>query len=548
MEVAAIRNLALAFLLISAASVQAVTSKPKPLGLPGAPKGGDFVYHRPTEPYSLNPIITDGHDSVDIQFHIIEPLLLSDSDTYDWIPVLAHKWRILPDGKTYEFEIRPNAMWSDGRPVTAEDVKFSFDVLFNDAFPTAHMRPYYEGIERVEVVSKRVVRFHAKNTYFGNFISSAGIPVVPKHIYNDSVKGPQIHHDLIGSGPYMIERWQKGIRLVLKRNPKWWGLKDPLYKNAYNPDRVIFRFLANEQMAMEMLKRGEIDFMGLSADAYMKRTNSASWGTRAFKVKIANEYPKGSQYIAWNLERAIFQDRDVRLALALLMDREMMVKKFDFGLTIPASGPWYQQSIFADPEVKPLPFDPVKALAMLNEAGWSDTDGDGVLDKMINGMRTPLAFTILLPNKGAERFLTVYQQDAKRAGVDVKLKFVDWSVLGSILDRRDYDAVQMDGGGGLVDFDPKPMWHSESIKPGGNNFSGYRNPEVDALIDQARNTPERAKRIPLMRRIYRILAEDAPALFLFNSKYDFYAHSARVGKPVDTYRYDVGTKYWWVKR
>lgn len=523
--------------------VLAIATMLQPLGRPNAPKGGDFVYQRGAEPASLNPIVADGHSSVDVQFHIIEPLLIADAETYEWMPALADRWRILKNKKVYEFHIRETARWSDGRSVTAEDVKFSYDVLFDAAFPTAHMRPYYEGIARVEIVNTRTVRFHARNSYFGNFISSAGLPIVPKHIYANRKKGPQLHKNIVGSGPYMLSDWEPGVRIVLTRNPHWWGRSDRFYQNAYNPGRVIFRFVGNENLALEMLKRGEIDFMPLSADAYTKLTSSSAWGVTAFKAKVQNLYPKSWQFISWNLDRPVFKDKRVRQALAHLFDRRTMARKFNFGLTIPATGPWYQQSPFADPKVPVSEFDPGLALRLLREAGWRDTDGDGILDK--DGV--PLSFTISTPSKPSERYLTVYQEDAREAGVDIHIRFIDLSQLSALLDQRKFDAVHFDWSGGLVDFDPKPMWHSASIGAGGNNFSGYRNAEVDRWVDQARATPERERRVPIMRKIYRQLAEDAPALFLFNENFAFYAYSARVGQPRVTFAYDVGTKYWWVK-
>ena len=192
--------------------------------------------------------------------------------------------------------------------------------------------------------------------------------------------------------------------------------------------------------------------------------------------------------------------------------------------------------------------DAVALIRLLREAGWEDTDQDGILEKEIGGVRIPLSFTIVTGGKPAERYLTMYQHDAKQAGVEVKIKYVDWAVLGSLVDRRAFDAIQMGGGGGLVDFDPRAQWHSDGIGPGGNNYAGFRNSRVDALIEKARHTPERAKRIPLLREVYRIVAEEQPCLFLFNDVYNFYAYSRRVEKPRDTYAYEVGTKYWWVKK
>jgi peptide/nickel transport system substrate-binding protein/microcin C transport system substrate-binding protein len=470
-----------------------------------------------------------------------------DARTSEWMPCLAWRWRRLPGGRVYEFELRPDATWSDGLPVTAEDVKFSFDVLFNDAFPTAHMRPYYEGLSRVEIVGPRTVRFHAKNSYFGNFISSAGLPILPKHFYSDPKKGPHIHRDILGSGPYRLESWQRGAQIALVANPRWWGRRDPLWKNAYKPGRVVFKFVADDGIAAEMLKRGDLDFMSLTPDFFRQRTRDAAWGRIAFKRKVSNLYPKDSRFIAWNLRHPIFRDVRVRRALAYLVDRPTMIQKFTYGVTVPATGPWYRQSDFADPSVPAIPYDPPRALRLLREAGWTDTDGDGVLDKVIDGHRIPLRFTIHTATKASERYLTMLQQDARPAGVDIRIKFLDWNALGGILEDRKFDAVDSAWGGGLVDFDPKPMWHSASDYRGGMNVMGYHDARVDALIERARHEPDRRRRTPLMREIYRRVADAQPCLFLFNDDALLYAYSARVGRPADTYAYDVGTKYWWVK-
>lgn len=498
------------------------------------PRGGDFVLQRGSEPGSLNPITSDGHGAVDIQFYVIEPLLKLSEKTYAWEPALANAWRMSSDGRTYDFTLRPDARWSDGKPVTAEDVKFSFDVMFDDRYQTAHMRPYYQGLRSVEVLGPRRVRFHARDDYFGNFISSAGLPVVPKHVY---AGGKNLSQTIVGSGPYVFAGWEKGLRITLKRNPDWWGRRDPAYRELHNPERVIFRFVGNETLALSMIASGKLDYMPLSADSYALKTAGLP------KVRARNRYPKLTQSIALNLRKPLFRDVRVRRALAMLADRKNMIDKFRYGMALPARGPWYQQSPYADAKSGGPSFDPSAALALLREAGWDDHDGDGTLDR--EGER--LAFTIVTSSRETERLLTMYQLDAAKVGVDVRIRLLDQTLLGPMIDKMEYDALDVSMGGGLVDFDPKPMWHSASIGNGGNNFSGFADPEVDALIEKARHTPAREARIPLMREVYRKLAAAVPSIFLVDEDSEFYAYSGRVGRPADTLAYEVGTKYWWVK-
>jgi peptide/nickel transport system substrate-binding protein/microcin C transport system substrate-binding protein len=245
------------------------------------------------------------------------------------------------------------------------------------------------------------------------------------------------------------------------------------------------------------------------------------------------------------MKNPIFASVRTREAMVHLFDREQMIKKFLFDFSLPATGPLYQQSDYADPTVKPIPFDPKLALKKLNDDGWKDTDGDGILDKMINGKKTPFEFTILEPLPDYIKYLTTFQQDAKKAGVKVEIKGIEWNAFIKLLDERKFDAVRLAWGGGDLDWDPKQIWHTASIANGGSNFS---NPKVDKLIDEARVTMEKKERVVKLREVYKTIAADVPYIFLFNNKFSFYAHTDRIGKEKDTYTYGVGTKYWWLAK
>ncbi len=528
------------------AQAEAPSKKPVKLGNPAAPQGGTFRMRFAGEPFSLNPIISDGYQSVEIQFYVMEGLLLQNEHTYAWQPWLADQWSVSPDGKSYEFHLRENATWGDGKPVTAEDVKFSFDVIYDDRYPTAHMRPYYEGIEKVTILDRKRVRFTTKAKYYGNFISSAGLPVVPKHIYGDPKKGPQIHKTILGSGPYLFESWNEGRNIILKRNKKWWGWNDPLYAGKFKPERVIFQFVSDENVAFEMLKKGELDFMTLTPDQYMRAKSLESENSHFETERIRNLYPQSVSSIGFNLRREIFKDRQVRLALAHLADREMMKQKFFYGYAIEATGPWYAQSEFADPSIKPIPYDPAKALQILREAGWRDEDGDDVLEKKIGNETVDLRFTILTSSKQSERWLTVFKEDARQIGAEVDIKVLSGNAFGTVLDEGNFDAADLSSGGGLVEFNPKPGWHSSSRQKGGLNFTHFSDPVVDELIDRACETYDFQERKPMMREIYRRIAEEVPQIVLFNGADTFYAYSRRVKRPAATYNYDIGLKFWWV--
>jgi microcin C transport system substrate-binding protein len=517
---------------------------------PAAPQGGTFYTNLDAEPTTLNPFAsTDGY-ATDVQGYVLEQLLDRNPDTYDWIPALATKWEIAKDKKTFTFTLRPGATFSDGKPVTAEDVKFSFDVIVDPKMPTAHLRPYFDGIKSVEIVDPQTVKFIAKDTYFGNFETAATLTIVQKSLYLPKPDDTKLNRVLIGSGPYMLEKYEKGKRIVLTRNPKWWGLQNPEQKGVYNVDKISFRFVGEKNVAFEMLKKGDVDFLGFDPEVYTKKAVGPDWnpGGKLIKTKAENLAPKGYGYLAFNLKNPLFTDKKVRLALAHLVNRQLMIEKFLYGMSLPATGPWYQQSKYASKNVKPIAFDPARAISLLKEAGWSDTDKNGIVDKMINGQKKELSFTLLTANPDFEKYATVFREDAKKAGVVVNIKQMEWNSFVKLTDEGNFEMVNLAWGGGSVDLDPKQIWHSSSAGPGGSNFAQYKVPEVDKLIDAARQEMDTAKRIPMMQKIYERIADDVPYIFLFNGKYVLYGQTARMKKPKDTLGYSVGVSRWWVEK
>ena len=514
-----------------------------------APKGKTFTYSFTSEPTTINALSSTDQYATYTQEWIMEGLALRNSDTYEWMPGLATSWEISEDGLTYTFTLREGVKWHDGKPFTAEDVKFSFDALMDkdNKYNTATKKPYLENIESCEILAPNKVQFKAKKKYFANFDVVAGgiIQVVPKHLYEnpDDEQKKKLNKTLVGTGPYVLKKWRKGNSMILERNENWWGNK--VYPEMFKFDSVKIRFIKDGSVALQRLEKGDLDYLALTPEEYTKKTDGKKWGKEIFKVKTENLEPKSYGFIGWNLKNPMFQSRDVRIALNKLIDREKMIEKFTYGLSLPATGPWYQQSEYADPNVKPIPFDPKDALKTLRAQGWADTDGDQILDKVINGKKTPFRFTLLNPNKEFNKYLTIFQEDAKKVGVQVDIKVIEWNTFISLLNERNFEAVILAWGGGAIDRDPKQIWHSSSIANSGSNFISYRNARVDELIDNARTELDKAKRVEMMREVYREIAHDAPYAFLFNAKYIFYGYRDNVVRPKDTHKYELGYQRYW---
>lgn len=522
----------------------------KTIGNPAAPSGGTFYRAMKAEPEKLNPLTsTDGFAQI-LQNFTMDGLATVNAETYEFEPGLAERWEMSKDKKFITFFLRKGATFHDGKPVTAEDVKFSFDAVNDVAlgFDTAHARPYFENIAKAEIVDPHTIKFEIKKQYFNNFsvLASGGfMPIVPKHIYS---KKEGTNKTLVGSGPYKLENYDKGKAIVLVKNPSWWGKGLARSAGQNNFEKIYFRFIKEDNVLLENLKKGSIDFSGLTPEQFVKQTSGAPWGATIDKQKVENLEPKGFGFVAWNFKNEIFQDKKVRVALAHLMNRELMNEKFRFNMSLPATGPWYVQNPYASAKVKPILFDFEKAKALLKEAGWQDTDQDGFLDKEIKGKKTPFRFSLMFGNRDAEKYYTVYKEDLRKAGIDAKLSLVEWNSFVKALDERKFDAVSLAWSGGSVDIDPKQIWHSASAQPGGSNFNSYSNPEVDKLIDQGREELDRAKRIKIFQQVYEKIAEDAPYAFLFVERYGLYGHTKRMGWVKPTYNYDIGQTYWWITK
>jgi microcin C transport system substrate-binding protein len=296
-----------------------------------------------------------------------------------------------------------------------------------------------------------------------------------------------------------------------------------------------------------MLKKGDIDFMELTPEQYVLKAVGPEWGKKVIKVKTENKMPKGYGFIAWNLRKEMFKDKEVRKALAMLVNRPLMNEKFRFNMSLLQTGPIYVTSDYASPNVKPVPFDPPGALKILEKAGWSDKDKNGVLEKEIGGKKVEFKFTLMTAAEDFMKYLTIIKQDAKQIGVDIDLKVVEWNTFTKLLDESNFDSMTLAWGGGSVDPDLKQIWHSSSATKGGSNFGAYSNPAVDKLIDESRETMDKKKRIEIMRKAYEMIADDAPYAWFFSNKYTLYAHSARTKLPKDTYQFAIGYNHWWAE-
>lgn len=465
----------------------------------------------------ITPLVTvDAYGSA-IQGRVLETLAVRDPDTLKWLPLLAERWSISDDGLTIRFTLRRGLTFSDGHPLTSADVLFTWKLINDPKLDAPRVRLYYDKVREVTAEGEREVTFHFKEPYFESFGMAAGMEVLPEHFYKQFTaeelnKTPGL---LLGSGPYRMPSptdWVPGKLLELVRNERYWGAQ-PAF------DRLVYREVNLEPARLIMYRNREIDVFHAQPEQYVEMLKDQDLLARSqrFEFERANG---GYGFIAWNQRRAgkptMFADARVRRAMTMMIDRQRLFDEILLGYGIPVTGPFNRLSPQTDPDIQPWPYDVNSAKALLKEMGYSDRDGDGVLDGPDG---KPLRFAVTYPaNTGIwDRILLMLRDSLARAGVVMDLEPLEWSVFDQRVKGRDFDALCM-GWGASIETDIRQMFHSSQIAQGADNFVSYSNPTLDALIDQARGTVVAEKRYPLWQQCHRILHEDQPYTFLYSRK------------------------------
>ncbi len=415
---------------------------------------------------------------------------------------VAESWTVSADGLTLTFVLRPGIRWHDGQPLTAEDVRFTYQAFVNPAVKTPYSSNY-ELVDAVDVLDARTVRIHYKEP-FAPALESWMTGIIPKHLLeHEDLNTTSLLRHPIGTGPYRFVRWKTGELITLAANPDYFEHRPYL-------DRYLYRIIPDQATLFLEVLTGGVDLTGLSPLQYARQTHTEFFERTYQRFR----YPSfGFTYLGYNLQDPRFADVRVRQAINLAIDKHALLDGILFGLGTVATGPYPQESWAYDPTVVPQPPDLAAAKALLAQAGWQDHDGDGWLDRDGALFR----FT-LLTNQGNDvrrQVAELVQQQLKRLGIDVQVKVIEWSTfVHEFIDKRRFDAVLL-GWNLSRDPDLYDLFHSSKTKEGEYNFVGYKNPEVDRLLEQGRRIFDQQQRQTIYRRIHRILAEEQPYTFLF---------------------------------
>lgn len=560
---------------------------------PDAPKGGEislaalgtfdnfnpFILRGTAEPHGIGSwiVLPGGSGSGTSVGHIWETLMTGSADEGEAGYVhLASTIEVAPDKRWTEFVINAAAKFSDGQPVTAEDVAWSFRTLLEKGRPS--FRVQFADVKDVMVTGPMTVRFNFTTDQNRDLPLLVGaVPVLPKHFFDSRDFSKPLTDSPIGSGPYRLTSFELGRSVVYTRDPNWWAINRPTGRGTNNFDRVRYEYFRDATVAMEAFKAGKIDVRSENI--------SKNWATAyefpAVKngLVIKREYPHhlpiGIQGYAMNTRRAVFSDPRVRQAIALAFDFEWTNKNLFYGAyarttsyfgntALEATGlPSPAEAELLKPFLKNLPpalmtqeyklpvtdgsgnnREPMReAFQLLRDAGWTVKDR-----KLVDANGQQMNFTILVDEPTLERVALPYVQNLKKLGLEAQVRTVDKSQYQHLTDEFDFDMIMMIYPGGDVPGNElRGYWSCAAAKAkGSNNVSGICDPAVDALVEKIVTAQDRDTLRDAGRALDRVLLWNWYMVPNWHADSFHVAYWDRFADPGKPLREGLNFDSWWI--
>jgi peptide/nickel transport system substrate-binding protein len=533
---------------------------------------------------SINPIIPASGYSNYLAARIFQTLGEIEPKTLEMVPLLAKSIptvRTVTEGPkkgflAYDFEINEAAVWDNGTPITANDVIFTLKLIHHPGIPSQIFRSYFIYLDDLVPDAANPKKFTAyySRYYMLSLESMCQTPIYPAYHYdpnnqlaNISLKDlldpgklktlekdprltafatafmePKYSNDkdfISGSGPYKLESMNGDQGAILVRKEQWWGDKvtdNPLL-TAY-PKRMVYKVVRDEAAVENMLRNGELDIVtNMSAANYQRLREDADLKAAGFDFPV-NPGPNFSKWVL-NTKNPKLADARVRRALAYVVDYDYLINNIQQGMAQRILAPISPQKAFYAKDIPLYDFNIAKATALLSEAGWADTDKDGVVDKVINGKKTPLTIDVLAGTntKTAELVIGSIRETAKQAGVAINIVPADLEKIRADTKSGNFESANLAAAiyPGLVEF--YQSYHSASLAPAGDNRSRFSNPQADSLFTAIRTTSDEATRNALYIKAQQLLHDEAPEIFLYspaqryivNNKFDYMLSFNRPG-------------------
>jgi peptide/nickel transport system substrate-binding protein len=514
-----------------------------------------FVHYVGGDAKSLNPLMINSTTEMELLDLTGLQLVNFDAEFTPFAPDWAVKsWQVSKDRMMDKFVLRDDFTWTDGKPVTAHDVVFAFKTIMDPRVAIPALRSSVQHIRWIEAYDDHtLVIFHKKP--MASWTENITFPLVPKHIYEKSLEDDpsmmnsdyhiKYERQPVTCGPYEYVKRVQGQETVVRRRESFHMHDDKQVRERPYLKEIRFRVITDPNTALLALKSGDVDEAVLTAEQWIAQTSGDDFYRLNTKV---NGQEWTEFHIEWNCKTPFFSDKRVRQAMAQAFNHDELHKSILYNLAIPGTGVFHPDAWMASKNVKPFTQDLEKAEQLLDEAGWVDSDDDGIRDKEVNGRVIPFEFTVITyeqPN--AIKACTLLKNNLDQIGVTCHVKPTEFTVKTQLAIEHKFQAIM---GGWGTGTDPATLDNIYATNQG-RNFGQYSNPKVDELFKQGQLEFDREKRAEIYRQIHEILWEDQPALWLFHRKSLFGVNKRLRGfnfSPRDPFGVQPGFYGFWVPK
>ncbi len=516
------------------------TASPGRLGDPDARQGGMLTSFTYSWPENVRVYGTGANTYLNsiIQSLCYETLLSLHPNTLEPIPALATHWQIEEDETLFRFRLNPKAYWSDGKPVTSDDVIATYRLIADDTLVDPMMKQaIVEKMEEPKKISKYIFEVRCKERNWRNFLTLvSNMFILPAHQIGD-LAGSDYLNRYSGkltatSGPYVLQPDDvvQNQSMAFSRRSDYWGDQMEYNGGLYNFTKIRFVIVLDQRLAFDKALRGDVDFHAVYTAQWWAQDIPKSASVKNNYIiaqQVYTKNPAGTQGMAFNMREPPLDDVRVRKALAHLFDRETMLEKFAFNAYEPLKS-YFQASDGENPNNIEVKFDPAEAMRLLREAGYTERDPDGVLKK--DGRR--LSLTITYSTAGFEKYFTVFQEACRRrVGLEIKLDLVDRESEWKRKMSRNFQIINSSWTGSLFP-DPKNTWRSNMAETeGSNNIVGFKDERADEIIDAYDNEFDLQERQALLRELDGLVFNAHPYALQWYAPSDRILYLNKFGMP-----------------
>ena len=502
--------------------------------------GGTLIRRLESDIVTVNPVtVSTIYDRWVVEY-LFTPLVYLDQDLQP-IPGLAEKWDVSNDGRVYRFELNEKATFSDGTPVRASDVLFTLQKIFDPKSEAVQVVGAFEYLDlaKTKVIDDHTIEIAFREPLAAQLIRFNDVNVIPEHVYAKGNFREDFNVTAVGSGPYRLIKREPGKEIILERREDFWGQKPPL-------QRVIFKVIEDHGTAWNALRGGDVDETRVASDVWLRENNNPDL-TKFIDFK--RFYTLSYNFIAWNGRNPLLGDKRVRRALAMCIPIEQVIQQIYHGTARAMTGPFTPDDFAYNPTIPAIRYDLDGARRLFTNAGWLDSNHDGVLDK--DGKPFKLELLVLSGSQTTNQFTQMVQSEMKKVGVHLDLAVIEPSIAIQRILSGNYQSAYL---GFDLDNDPDPfnILHSSQFPPRGQNFVYYSNPEVDRLIETSRKELDRSKRKDLYWRIHEIVADEQPYTWTIqvSSKWALNkrVRGVELSRGYGLVRWYPGVLSWWIPR